>query len=294
MHLTPPQIRTTILNAANITTYGEQVENLGFLYRMRNIREHTWHMLKSKNVVTLILIHSSGGSRQIDQEQHHIMGYQIHLMFPGQSSSFYFFKETAVYHFRIPLQNFEKLCHTLSINIKLLKDYPILQIDPYEFEKLRYEFDKIREELYRYQPLLSLILSRLETSLIEINRSLTKHIDNIAPYIYPAILNRFLELVELHYKQEHHVAYYANLLNISATSLWMQTQQYMEITPLKLIHNRLLKEAMHLLSLGANPIKTTLIELGFEDSATFSHFFKKQTNMSPSAYQKKHLSHKNT
>ncbi|WP_289012080.1 AraC family transcriptional regulator [uncultured Sphingobacterium sp.] len=261
---------------------------------MRNIRVHTCHMLKSKEVLTLILIHSGGGIRQIDQGQHNIMGYQIHLMFPGQSSSFYFFKETAVYHFRIPWQNFQKLCHTLSINIKLLKDYPILQIAAYEFERLRYEFDKIREELYRYQPLLSLILSRLGTSLLEINRSLTKHIDNLAPYTYPAILNRFLELIELHYKQEHHVAYYANLLNITATTLWLQTMQYMETTPLKLIHNRLLKEAMHLLRLGANPIKTTLIELGFEDSATFSHFFKKQTNMSPSAYQKKHLPHKKT
>ncbi|OJZ14341.1 MULTISPECIES: helix-turn-helix domain-containing protein [Sphingobacterium] len=283
-----------MFNTANITTCDEQVEHLGFLYRMRNIRVHTCHMLKSKEVLTLILIHSGGGIRQIDQGQHNIMGYQIHLMFPGQSSSFYFFKETAVYHFRIPWQNFQKLCHTLSINIKLLKDYPILQIAAYEFERLRYEFDKIREELYRYQPLLSLILSRLGTSLLEINRSLTKHIDNLAPYTYPAILNRFLELIELHYKQEHHVAYYANLLNITATTLWLQTMQYMETTPLKLIHNRLLKEAMHLLRLGANPIKTTLIELGFEDSATFSHFFKKQTNMSPSAYQKKHLPHKKT
>ncbi|HAU54962.1 MULTISPECIES: helix-turn-helix domain-containing protein [Sphingobacterium] len=283
-----------MFNTANITTCDEQVEHFGFLYRMRNIRVHTCHMLKSKEVLTLILIHSGGGIRQIDQGQHNIMGYQIHLMFPGQSSSFYFFKETAVYHFRIPWQNFEKLCHTLSINIKLLKDYPILQIAAYEFERLRYEFDKIREELSRYQPLLSLILSRLGTSLLEINRSLTKHIDNLAPYTYPAILNRFLELIELHYKKEHHVAYYANLLNITATTLWIQTQQYMETTPLKLIHNRLLKEAIHLLSLGANPIKTTLIELGFEDSATFSHFFKKQTNMSPSAYQKKHLPHKKT
>lgn len=283
-----------MFNTANITTCDEQVEHLGFLYRMRNIRVHTCHMLKSKEVLTLILIHSGGGIRQIDQGQLNIMGYQIHLMFPGQSSSFYFFKETAVYHFRIPWQNFEKLCHTLSINIKLLKDYPILQIAAYEFERLRYEFDKIREELSRYQPLLSLILSRLGTSLLEINRSLTKHIDNLAPYTYPAILNRFLELIELHYKQEHQVAYYANLLNITATTLWIQTQQYMETTPLKLIHNRLLKEAIHLLSLGANPIKTTLIELGFEDSATFSHFFKKQTNMSPSAYQKKHLPHKKT
>ncbi len=294
MHLTAPQTRITLFNAANITTCDDEVEHLGFLYRMRNIRVHTCHMLKSKEVVTIILIHSKGGTRQIDQEQHNMMGYQIHLMFPGQSSSFYFFKETAVYHFRIPWQNFKKLCHTLSINIKLLKDYPILRVTPYKFETLRYEFDKIRNELYRYQPTLSLILSRLTTSLIEINHSLVKHIDNLAPYAYPAILNSFLELIELHYKQEHHVAYYANLLNITVKNLWMQTQQYMGVPPLKLIHNRLLKEALYLLSLGANPIKTTMIELGFEDPATFSHFFKKQTNMSPSAYQKKHLAHKKT
>ena len=292
MHLTPPQTKITILNAANITTCDDEVEHLGFLYRMRNIRVHTCHMLKSKEVVTLILIHSKGGSRQIDQEEHDTMGYQIHLMFPGQSASFYFFKETSAYHIRIPSQNFEKLCYTISINIKFLKDYPILQIEPYEFETLRYEFDKIRVELYRCQPLLSIILSRLQTSLIEINRSLTKHIDNLAPYAYPPMLNSFLELIELRYKQEHSISYYASALNVTSNYLCKLTRQYMQVKPLELVHNRLLKEAQHLLCSSYSPIKSTIIELGFTDFSTFSHFFKQRTNMSPSTYQQKHFSHK--
>ena len=282
-------LRYTIFNAENITPFGEEVEHLGFLYRMSNIREHTWHLIKSTEVVTLILIHSKGGSRQIDQRKHNMMGYQIHLIFPGQSCSFYFFKETSAYHIRIPRQNFEKLCHILSINIKLLKDYPIFHVSPYEFEILRYEFNMIRTELYRCQPLLSLILSRLATSLQEINRSITSQIDNLAPYAYPPMLNRFLELIELHYKQEHRVCYYASTLNVTSNYLSKLTRRHMQVKPLKLIHDRLLKEAQHLLRSSSNPIKSTIIELGFADFSTFSHFFKKRTNMSPSAYQMQSL-----
>lgn len=278
-----------MFNTESITTYGELIENIGFLYRMRNIREHTCHMIKSTDVVTLILIHSKGGSRQIDQGEHDTMGYQIHLIFPGQSTSFFFFKETSAYHIRVPWQNFEKLCHTLSINIKLLKDYSILRISPYEFETLRCEFNRIRQELYRYQPLLSLILSRLATTLQEINRSIISQIDNLAPYAYPPMLNSFLELIELHYKQEHSIRYYASALNVTSNYLCKLTRQYMQVKPLELVHNRLLKEAQHLLRLSAHPIKSTMIELGFADLATFSHFFKKRTAMSPSAYQKRFL-----
>jgi len=280
-------LRTTIFNAENITPFCEEVEHLGFLYRMSNIREHTWHMIKSTEVVTLILIHSKGGSRQIDQRQYNMMGYQIHLIFPGQSCSFYFFKETSAYHIRIPMQNFYKLCHILSINIKLLKDYPILHVSPNEFDILRYEFNMIRTELYRCQPLLSLIATRIAAILQEIKRFITRQIDNLAAYTYPPMLSRFLELIEQHYKQQHRVSYYASTLNVTSNYLSKLTRRHMQVKPLKLIHDRLIKEAQHLLRSSSSPIKSTIIELGFEDFSTFSHFFKKRTNMSPLAYQKK-------
>ncbi|WP_312333787.1 AraC family transcriptional regulator [Sphingobacterium sp.] len=277
-------LRYTKFNAGNIATCGEHVEHLGFLYRMWNVRKYTSPQIESKDL-RLTLIHSKGGTHYIDQQQHNMTGYQIHLTFPKQSSYFYFLEETSAYQIRISWQNFEKLCHTLSINIKLFKDYPILQISPAKFETLRHEFNKIRIELCHFQPPLSLIATRIETILHEIKHFITRQIDNLAAYTYPPMLSRFLELIEQHYKQQHQVSYYASALNVTSNYLSKLTRRHMQVKPLKLIHDRLLKEAQHLLCSNSNPIKSTIIELGFADFSTFSHFFKQRTNISPSAYQ---------
>ena len=275
-------------NVGNITICGEHAKHLGFLYRNWNVSEYLAQFAESKEF-TLTLIHSKGGIHHIDQRQYNMVGYQIHLIFPGQSSYFYFLKETSAYQIKISWQNFEKLCHTHSINMKLFSDFPVLKISPSEFDTLRYEFNKIRSELCHFQPLTSLIVIRIAASLQEIKRSITRQINNLAPYDYPPVLNRFLELIELHYKQEHRVSYYASALNVTSNYLSKLTRRHMQVKPLKLIHDRLLKEAQHLLRSSSNPIKSTIIELGFADFSTFSHFFKKRTNMSPSAYQMQSL-----
>ncbi|WP_293907060.1 helix-turn-helix domain-containing protein [Sphingobacterium sp. UBA5670] len=276
----------TKFNAGNIATCGEHVEHLGFLYQMWNVRKYTSPQVQNEDL-RLTLIHSKGGTHYIDQGQYNMEGYQIHLVFPGQSNYFYFLEETSAYQIRISWQNFEKLCHNLSINIKLLKDYPILQISPAKFETLRHEFNKIRIELCHLQPPLLLIATRIATILQEIKRLITRQIDNLAAYTYPPMLISFLELIEQHYKQQHRVSYYASTLNVTSNYLSKLTRRHMQVKPLKLIHDRLIKEAQHLLRSSSCPIKSIIIELGFEDFSTFSHFFKKRTNMSPLAYQKK-------
>jgi AraC-like DNA-binding protein len=274
--------------AGNVSVYGEHVEHLGFLYQSWNVRDYTIQPSENQ-VFVLTLVHSKGGIHQIDQQKHHLKGYQIHLIFPGQASSFSFVEETLAHQFRISKQNFEKLCLTLPINTKLLRDHPVLDIAQHEFEKLRDELSKIGSELCRFQPLFTIIGSRTATSLQEINRLMLNRTGRIPQYYLPTTLDRLLELIELNYKQEHCVAYYANLLNMTPYSLRKLTNQNLGILPLKLIHNRLLKEAMHLLSLGPSPIKVTMMELGFQELSTFAHFFKKRTQMSPSEYQKKSL-----
>ncbi|KKO89845.1 hypothetical protein AAW12_20050 [Sphingobacterium sp. Ag1] len=272
--------------AGNVLVYGEHVKHLGFLYQSWNVRNYTIQAAGNQ-VFVLTLSHSKGGIHQIDQQNHQLKGYQIHLIFPGQTSSFSFIEETLAHQFKISKQNFEKLCLTLPINTKLLRDHPILDIAQHEFEKLHSELTKIGSELCRFQPLFTIIGSRTATSLQEINRIMLNRTGRVPQHYLPTTMDRLLELIELNYKQEHQVAYYANLLNMTTYSLRKLTNQHMGILPLKLIHNRLLKEAMHLLSLGPNPIKATMIELGFQELSTFAHFFKKRTQMSPSEYQKK-------
>jgi len=279
--------------AGNVKVCGSHVEQQGFLFKLWRVTNYTIQVKNNEKFV-FTLLQSKGGIHLIDQKKYPLESYQIHLIFPGQSSSFSCMEETTAYQFKLSRQNFEKLCLSLPINMTLLRHNPIIDITEYQFEKLRTDLQQIGSELSRIQPLFPLLGKRASISLEEISRILMDRMGYPQSTSLSVTLNKFLELIELHYKEQHDVAYYADALNMTENALRKLTKYHMSVAPLKLIHRRLLKEAMHLLSTAPNPIKTTMIELGFQDLSTFSHFFKKQKKMSPSAYQQLFFPSKNS
>ncbi len=279
--------------AGNVKVCGSHVEHQGFLFKLWRVTNYTIQVKNNEKFV-FTLLQSKGGIHLIDQKKYPLESYQIHLIFPGQSSSFSCMEETTAYQFKLSRQNFEKLCLCLPINMKLLMHHPIIDITEYQFEILRNDLQQIGSELSRIQPLFPLLGNRASISLQEISRILMDRIGYPQSSSLSVTLNKFLELIELHYKEQHDVAYYADALNMTENALRKLTKYHMSVAPLKLIHLRLLREAKSLLRAAPNPIKATMIELGFQDLSTFSHFFKKRTKMSPSAYQQKYFPPKNS
>lgn len=80
---------------------------------------------------------------------------------------------------------------------------------------------------------------------------------------------------------------YASLLNISEKSLNDMVRSHTGKSASKVIYDQIVLEAKRLLLTGM-PAKQTGYELGFEDPAHFSKFFKTQTGLSPSNFQNVH------
>lgn len=97
------------------------------------------------------------------------------------------------------------------------------------------------------------------------------------------LVRQFNFLVETHYKKEHQVQYYANLLNKSPKTLSNIFAQYKQKTPLLIIHERIIMEAKRFFFYTDRSAKEIAYELGFEDAAHFSRFFKNLTKQNPSA-----------
>ena len=57
-------------------------------------------------------------------------------------------------------------------------------------------------------------------------------------------------------------------------------------SPLQIIHERKALEAKRMLRYTDKPIKEIAYEIGFEDIQTFSRFFKKMENSSPTDFKK--------
>jgi AraC-like DNA-binding protein len=95
------------------------------------------------------------------------------------------------------------------------------------------------------------------------------------------VIRRFNLLVEADYRREHSVSYYAERLNKSPKTLANLFAIYNHKTPLQVIQERIIIEAKRLLYYTDQSIKQITFELGFEDAAYFSNFFKRHTSLSP-------------
>jgi AraC family transcriptional activator of pobA len=101
------------------------------------------------------------------------------------------------------------------------------------------------------------------------------------------IIRNFNLLLEKHFKEYHQVQDYANLLFKSPKTLSNTFSKYSERSPLQLIKDRIILEAKRLLMYTDLSSKEIAFELGFDDPASFSRFFKNAVKESPSAFKKR-------
>lgn len=99
------------------------------------------------------------------------------------------------------------------------------------------------------------------------------------------IIRKYNFLVEQHFKTKRSVKEYAELLHKSPKTLSNLFKKSGNITPLQCIHNRIILEAIRLLSYTSLSISEISYQLGFSDIQTFSSFFKKRKGVSPQKFR---------
>lgn len=100
-----------------------------------------------------------------------------------------------------------------------------------------------------------------------------------------ALLRRFRHLVEIHYRDHWQIARYAEALGVEYDRLHRTCKRQTGRSPAELVHDRLTAEARARVEKSGFPLKQIAEELGFADPSRFSHFFKRQTGLSPGAFR---------
>lgn len=101
-----------------------------------------------------------------------------------------------------------------------------------------------------------------------------------------ALVQRYRQLVEVHFRDGLRVADYARTLGVSRERLADACGRAEDTTPQAIVHARILEEAQRRLSKTEMSVEQVAYSLGFRDAPYFNRFFTRMTGTNPGAFRK--------
>jgi AraC-like DNA-binding protein len=138
--------------------------------------------------------------------------------------------------------------------------------------------DNIQEDMLR------LLLARLIINITRIGKQQygSPHAVDSSQF---DLYRKFNLLVEINYKYQHEVRFYAHALNKSPKTLAHVFARFDKKPPSQVIHDRIILEAKRLFYYTDKSSKEICLELGFEDPSHFSKFFKRHTHQNATEFR---------
>ncbi len=95
----------------------------------------------------------------------------------------------------------------------------------------------------------------------------------------------FIKLVDIGYKQNHSIRYYADKLCITPNYLNEQIKSAKGINAKQVIHNKIIQEAKKMLLYTSDSMSDIAASLNYENTSYFIRFFRRQTGYTPLQYR---------
>jgi len=102
-------------------------------------------------------------------------------------------------------------------------------------------------------------------------------------------LEKFRTLIDRDFKKQHSLQTYANDIGVTVGHLSRLCREVLGKSSLEVINARIIQEAERELVYTSISIQQLASELGFEDDAYFTRFFKKHTGVSPKIFRANYL-----
>lgn len=163
----------------------------------------------------------------------------------------------------------------------------LIELSEVEIRKFTLLLEVFKDE-FQYRDniqgeMLRMLLKRLIIILTRLGKEqyLSKSIENNE---YD-LVREYSLLVENNFKKHHQVQDYANMLNKSPKTLSNLFSKHHHKTPLQIIRDRIFLEGKRLLIYTDKTSSEIAYDLGFDEPAHFSRFFKKMNGQSPSEFK---------
>ncbi|PTT37562.1 AraC family transcriptional regulator [Chryseobacterium sp. HMWF028] len=176
-------------------------------------------------------------------------------------------------------------------------EIPFVELDDSETSLIKGLFQNIQDELeWKDSSAEEMIRTYVKQIIIRATRKWKKqNLDNASVKIPGSELDIFRDFsrhLEIHFREKHNVAEYAELLHIAPKTLTHKFKNLNLESPNQFIINRILLEAKRLLFYTDKPVKEIAYDLGYEDPAYFNRLFTNKTGSTPSNFKKNYSSGK--
>ncbi|SHK97534.1 helix-turn-helix domain-containing protein [Chryseobacterium polytrichastri] len=176
-------------------------------------------------------------------------------------------------------------------------EIPKVDLDDSESMIIKNLFENIQEELeWKESSSEEMIRTYLKQVIIRATRKWKKqNLDNDTVKIPSNELDVFRDFsrhLEIHFREKHNVADYAELLHLAPKTLTHKFKSLHLDSPNQFIINRILLEAKRLLFYTDKPVKEIAYDLDYEDPAYFNRLFTNKIGNTPVNFKKNYTSGK--
>ena len=195
----------------------------------------------------------------------------------------------------------EEFIRRIDVDIKLLSNlflqlerYPLLQLEPGEWECVARSISEISDEgvpeagdLYSTE----IIRSAIRMLIYKVCRLIARHLEQVRELSHSPrsrreeYFQRFMTLLRQHYMRERSVGFYAAQLNLSPKYLTTLIRQTTGHTAINWIDDYVILEAKNMLRYSTMSIQEIAYCLNFSNQSFFGKYFKNHTGQTPSAYR---------
>jgi len=243
----------------------------------------------------VLLLFSGHVEARADESDRFFLAPAIVIVPAGFVHTFRFRAETYGYVFTVSDQFLRSLNAHQPAFARLFEDARGIRLKPEDVK--RYELESTAKVLLReYRaPVHSrtiLIEARAQILLAQIARAVagsgraTCAEASIPRARAEATVEEFRRLIELHFHENWHVKRYAEEMHISVAQLRSSCIKITGNPPIKLLHDRILREAKRSLRYTRRPVTQIAYDLGFHDSAYFSRFFRARSGKAPTEFRR--------
>lgn len=163
--------------------------------------------------------------------------------------------------------------------------YGPIKISPQTAESLEMLVRLMRLELAAKSGSSGVIKHYLNSFLLLTEREKKHNMQVEAWQHHDARLIQLRRLIEEYFRKERQVSFYAKYFSLTAKRLNEITRDSINKTVTDMVHDRIILESKRQLSFSHKTVKEICYELGFEDPAYFSRFFRNRTGSSPQEFR---------